>query len=248
MIPRVIHYCWFGHGPLPEMAKKCMASWKRWLPGYEIKRWDETNFNVNAIPYTAEAYRLGKYAFVSDYARFWILYHHGGLYFDTDVELIRPIDDIVAAGPFAGREQSRDGRNLQVATGLGLGAEPHMPIYKALLRTYAHLHFTTWSGKNTVNVVGIVSRLLDSAGDIHDTSQVTRCAGINIYPAEYFCPVNYFTGQTELTPRTRSVHHYAATWVAARGPLKARVAKRLRFIAARAAVQWQILFKRRLQA
>ena len=103
MIPKIIHYCWFGHNPLPESAKKCIESWKKYLPGYEIKEWNESNFNVNAIPYTEEAYRLKKYAFVSDYARFWILYHYGGLYFDTDVEVIKRMDDIIERGAFMGR-------------------------------------------------------------------------------------------------------------------------------------------------
>ena len=96
MIPKVIHYCWFGGKPLPASAQKCIDSWKKFLPGYEIVRWDESNFDVRAIPYISEAYDAGKYAFVSDYARFWVLYNFGGLYFDTDVEVIRPMDDIIA--------------------------------------------------------------------------------------------------------------------------------------------------------
>ena len=98
MIPKIIHYCWFGRGPLPELAQKCIASWKKYLPDYEIKEWNEDNFDVNILPYTAEAYQAKKYAGVSDYARFWILYQYGGIYFDTDVEVIRPIDDIVVRG------------------------------------------------------------------------------------------------------------------------------------------------------
>lgn len=104
MIPKIIHYCWFGRGPLPELAQKCITSWKKYLPDYEIKEWNEDNFDVNIIPYTAEAYKAKKYAFVSDYARFWILYKFGGIYFDTDVEVIRPIDDIVERGNFMGFE------------------------------------------------------------------------------------------------------------------------------------------------
>lgn len=96
MIPKKIHYCWFGRNPLPESAQKCIASWKKYLPDYEIIEWDEDNFDVNCIPYTTQAYEAKKYAFVSDYARFKILYEHGGLYFDTDVEVIRPLDDIIA--------------------------------------------------------------------------------------------------------------------------------------------------------
>ena len=91
MIPKVIHYCWFGGNPLPESAQKCIASWRKFLPDYEIKEWNESNFDVNAIPYTAQAYAAKKYAFVSDYARFSILYDNGGLYFDTDVEVIRRV-------------------------------------------------------------------------------------------------------------------------------------------------------------
>lgn len=104
MIPKIIHYCWFGRNPLPELAKQCIASWKRFLPDYEIREWNEDNFDVNIIPYTAEAYKQKKYAFVNDYARFWILYRYGGIYFDTDVEVIRPLDDIIAKGNFMGVE------------------------------------------------------------------------------------------------------------------------------------------------
>ena len=104
MIPKVIHYCWFGRNPLPKDAIICINSWKKNLPDFEIKEWNEDNFDVNMIPYTAEAYAAKKYAFVSDFARFWILYKHGGLYFDTDVEVIKPLDDIIARGNFMAYE------------------------------------------------------------------------------------------------------------------------------------------------
>ena len=119
-IPKVIHYCWFGGKPLPRSAEKCIASWKKFLPEFEIVRWDESNFDVNAIPYTREAYAVGKYAFVSDYARFWILYHTGGVYFDTDVEVIKNIDDVLSKGNFLGVEQQND-EIITVAPGLGIG-------------------------------------------------------------------------------------------------------------------------------
>ncbi len=94
-ISKIIHYCWFGGKPLPNSAKKCIASWKKFFPDYEIKEWNEDNFDVNMVPYIAEAYKAKKYAFVSDYARFWVLFKYGGLYFDTDVEVIKPMDEIV---------------------------------------------------------------------------------------------------------------------------------------------------------
>ena len=138
MIPKVIHYCWFGGNPLPESAQKCIASWRKFLPDYEIKEWNESNFDVNAIPYTAQAYAAKKYAFVSDYARFSILYDNGGLYFDTDVEVIRPMDDIIENGPFMGFEIDASGIDFKkaVAPGLGLGANPGLGLYKEILEHY----------------------------------------------------------------------------------------------------------------
>ena len=101
-IPKVIHYCWFGRNPLPPLAEKCIASWRKFLPDYEIKEWNEDNFDVTMNAYIEEAYHMKKYAFVSDFARFYVLYHHGGVYFDIDVEVIKPMDDILAKGPFMG--------------------------------------------------------------------------------------------------------------------------------------------------
>ena len=104
MIPKIIHYCWFGGKPLPKSAIKCIKSWRKFFPDYEIKEWNESNFDVNMMTYTREAYAAQKYAFVSDVARFWILYREGGVYFDTDVEVIAPMNDIIESGPFMGVE------------------------------------------------------------------------------------------------------------------------------------------------
>ena len=136
-IPKIIHYCWFGGNPLPDMAKKCIASWRKFLPDYEIKEWNEQNFDVNMSLYTTEAYRLKKYAYVSDYARFWILYHFGGIYFDTDVEVIRPLDDIVARGTFMGFEgqpaQPTDNFHGRMAAGLGMGVPKGHPFFAQMI-------------------------------------------------------------------------------------------------------------------
>mgnify|MGYP001644804644 FL=1 len=104
MIPKIIHYCWFGGHPLPASALKCIESWRKYCPDYEIKEWNESNYDVNKIPYISQAYEVKKYAFVSDYARFDILYQYGGVYFDTDVEVIKPIDEIIEKGAFFGME------------------------------------------------------------------------------------------------------------------------------------------------
>ena len=98
MIPKIIHYCWFGSKQLPPLAKRCIRSWKKYLPGYEIKLWNESNFDVNIIPYVKEAYKAKRYAFVSDYVRYWALFNYGGVYFDTDVELIKPVNQVLTWG------------------------------------------------------------------------------------------------------------------------------------------------------
>ena len=191
MIPKVIHYCWFGRNTLPPLAVKCIESWKKYFPDYEIKEWNEENFNVNIIPYTKEAYEMKKYAFVSDYARFWILYHYGGLYFDTDVEVIRPMDDIIDKGPFMGCEKNIDNNGetiLAVAPGLGLGANPGLGLYSELLQLYSTLHFIEGNGVlNLKTVVEYTTELLCYCG-LKNCATAQKIAGILIYPREYFNP------------------------------------------------------------
>ena len=185
MIPKIIHYCWFGRNPLPESAVKCINSWKKFFPDYEIKEWNEDNFDVNIIPYTREAYEAKKYAFVSDYARMWILYHYGGLYFDTDVEVIKSMDDIVARGPFMGIEVEAKGDEYPlVAPGLGLGAEPMMDLYRNIMDYYAPLHFVCEDGSfNQVTVVKHVTNVLVEHG-LKQTNELQQVAGVWIYPRD----------------------------------------------------------------
>lgn len=218
MIPKIIHYCWFGGNPLPPLAEKCIASWRKFLPDYEIKRWDESNFDVNIIPYTREAYAAKKYAFVSDYARFWILYKYGGIYFDTDVEVIRPMDDIIARGPFMGMETDPQPVNLgasstEVNPGLGLGVAPGLGLAKKLLDCYEGRHFVLESDpKKQITVVHITTELLLKEG-LRPVKGIQEVDGVYVYPSEYFCPINVTTDHLNITPNTRTIHHYAATWV-----------------------------------
>ncbi len=220
MIPKTIHYCWFGHGPLPELAQKCLASWRKYLPDYEIKEWNEDNFDVNIIPYTAEAYRAGKFAFVSDYARFWVLYRYGGVYFDTDVEVIRPMDDIIERGNFMGFEtdptpgcRKAGASEASANPGLGLGVASGLGLVKKMLDFYEGKHFVFEENmRNQITVVHIATEVLLQCG-------LRMVKGIQkveddcyIYPAEYFCPINVTTGRLHVTPNTRTIHHYAGTW------------------------------------
>lgn len=219
MIPKVIHYCWFGRNPLPESAVKCIDSWRKFMPDYEIKEWNEDNFDVNAIPYTAEAYQLKKYAFVSDYARFWILYQYGGVYFDTDVELIKPIDDIVEKGAFMGIElvckivpEDLVGYPM-INPGLGLAVEQGHAFCKVLIDYYNRIHFVDETGyfdpMDTV-VKHTTYQLLENG--LQKGGAMQHIAGITLYPEDYFNPLDDLTGRVKKTANTRSIHWYARTW------------------------------------
>lgn len=207
MIPKIIHYCWFGGNPLPELAQKCIASWKKYCPDYEIKEWNESNFDLNCCDYVREAYEAKKWAFVSDYARFWILYHEGGVYFDTDVEVLKPIDTIVEKGSFMGCEKKHS-----VNPGLGMAAIPGLGLYKEMLDFYETKHFRREDG--TIDITTIVSyttNVLRKRGWQPD-GEIQRVEGVVIYPTEYFCPKDYETQEIIITPNTYTIHHYTASW------------------------------------
>lgn len=223
-IPHIIHYCWFGRNPLPELARKCIASWRKYLPDYEIKEWNEDNFDVNAIPYTREAYAAKKYAFVSDYVRFKILYEHGGLYFDTDVEVIRPLDDIIARGPFMGCERNATGATAPaVAPGLGLGVNPGLGLYKELLDFYSTLHFQKNKKGSYDTVVDYTTRILCQHG-LKNISELQQVAEVWIYPKEYFNPIEH-VNNINITNKTVSIHHYAGTWLPQKQRIKNKIVK-----------------------
>lgn len=229
MIPKIIHYCWFGGKPLPPLALKCIESWRKYLPDYEIREWNEDNFDVNIIPYTSEAYAMKKYAFVSDYARFWILYKYGGIYFDTDVEVIRPMDDIIEKGNFMGCETDggKGATANAVAPGLGLGVNPGLGLVKELLDYYSGKHFEFHPDiRSQETIVHITTRILQQNG-LKDVAGIQETCGLWIYPSEYFCPVNVTTMRLHITKNTRTIHHYAGTWMGDKVPLKIRIKQKL---------------------
>ena len=213
MIPKIIHYCWFGRNTLPSSAKRCIASWKKYLPDYEIKEWNEDNFDVNRIPYTRDAYAAKKYAFVSDYARFWVLYHYGGVYFDTDVEVIRPMDEFIAKGPFMGWEKPGSTGVYSIAPGLGLAANKEQPLYQEILYGFEHLNFYDENGeRNNYSMIPLVTDLLTQKGLRKDGSMQV-IDDVILYPSEYLCPMEYFTGKVTITDNTYAIHWYSMTWL-----------------------------------
>lgn len=224
MIPRTVHYFWFGRGDKPELVRKCIGSWKVYLPDYELKEWNEDNFDVDAIPYTKDAYAAGAYAFVSDYARFKVLHEHGGLYFDTDVELIRPLDGIVSAGPFFAMESDGNRSPLAVNPGLGLGAEPGMELYGEILERFAGMSFLAPDGsRNPYSMIPMVTELLAARGLKGNGGMVD---GFMVYPPRCFNPFDDATGRLRVAADTVAIHWYAKSWMQDE-PLSAVQLKRL---------------------
>lgn len=213
MIPKKIHYCWFGGKPLNKLGRKCLNSWKKFFPDYEIIEWNESNFDLNCCKYVKEAAAEKKWAFVSDYARYKILYEYGGVYFDTDVEVIKSFGDILKNGAFMGCENPDLNSTFAVAPGLGMAAAPGLEIYEEILEDYERSSFYNQDG--SLNLYTIVRRTTDilRKHGLRDVNEIQKVAGITIYPAEYFCPVNMVTGRLEITPNTHSIHRYAASWV-----------------------------------
>jgi hypothetical protein len=208
MIPKTIHYCWFGGKPLPELAQKCIASWKKYFPGYEIKEWNESNYDVHKIPYIDEAYNAKKYAFMSDYARFDILYQYGGIYFDTDVEVINPFDDILKNGGFMGFESAGT-----VAAGLDTGVNAGLGIVYQIVEFYGGIHFLNKNGSyNLRTVVEYVTDILKQHGLGHENI-IQKLDGITVYPIDYFNPMSFKTGKINITKNTYSIHHFSMSWM-----------------------------------
>ena len=207
MIPKKIHYCWFGKGQLPELALKCIASWKKYLPDYEIKEWNEDNFNLDLYPYTREAYNNRKFAFVTDVVRLYALYHEGGIYMDTDVEVLKPLDCFLSHIAFSGFENEQ-----AVPTGI-MASEKGGKWAKENLSYYNGRHFQKKNGELdlTTNVRIITDYMLLVGLKQNNTFQDFPNL-ITFYPKEYFCPKNFETEELELTDNTYTIHWFNGSW------------------------------------
>lgn len=215
---KIIHYCWFGGNPIPDEHRRCIESWKKYCPDYEIKEWNENNFDIHCCEYVEQAYQKKKWAFVSDYARFWILFHFGGLYFDTDVEIIKPLDMIISKGPFMGIESHEKDTytsevDLYVNPGLGLYAKPRMELYKEVLDFYNNVKFINSDGTlNETTIVVNTTNILIKYG-LEKIQGIQCIEGINIYPQDYFNPKSFENGIITITENTHTIHHFSMSWI-----------------------------------
>ncbi len=218
MIPKKIHYCWFGRNPKPRLAEKCIASWRKYCPDYEIIEWNEDNFDVNRNGYTRMCIEQKKYAFLSDYVRLVVVAEHGGVYFDTDVELIRPIDALLENEAFYCFETPEF-----VASGLGFGSVAQGETIRAMLEEY---NFLLDGTEGTRGCPILNTAALVKLGLKQDGSEQT-VAGARILPSEYMNPFDPATGRMHKTHNTVSVHWYSAAWLSPWRRLRTRIMRPL---------------------
>ncbi len=210
MIPKVIHYCWFGRNPKSKLMQRCISSWRKFCPDYEIIEWNEDNFEIANNIYAKQAYDEKQWAFVTDYARLWIIYSQGGIYLDTDVELIKPLDDLLEKKAFFGFEDKKS-----INTGLGFGAEKGNKFVECMLKDYENIHFLNADGtydkitcpiRNTRSVTHYLPEKFDESKPIN-------LEFATIYPPEYFCPLSADGKNMRKTDKTYSIHWYSASWL-----------------------------------
>lgn len=205
MIPKKIHYCWFGRGEKPKLAKRCIASWKKYCPDYEIIEWNEDNFDVNCTPYTKLCYDNKKYAFLSDYVRLIVLEKAGGIYMDTDVELCRTMDPLLVNKAYIGFET-----NNYVNSGQGFGSEAHGEMVRAMIAEYDYLldGINGIIGCPILNTNALVKLGLEKNGALQHLPFAT------VYPSDWFNPYEDTTGRLFVTSNTYSIHWYSKSWMA----------------------------------
>lgn len=208
-IPKVIHYCWFGGNEKPAIIKKCIKSWKKYCPDYRIVEWNESNFDVNCIPFCKQAYEAKKWAFVTDYVRLKVLHEHGGIYMDTDVELIKSLDNFLELSCFLGFQHES-----YVSNGLVFGTEPGHPFVHENAAVYEQMAFVNESDSLKLVVCQeYTTEILKRYGLIvPGTGKVQFVNGVHIFPPEYFCPYDHRTDQMNKTENTYAIHHFASSW------------------------------------
>ncbi|MEH7096678.1 glycosyltransferase family 32 protein [Neobacillus vireti] len=217
-IPKVIHYCWFGGKEKPDIVKKCINSWDRYLSDYKVLEWNESNFDINLNTYVKEAYNLGKFAFVSDYVRVYALFNYGGIYLDTDVEIFKSFDNLLHHESFWGFEQ---GNFIATST---IGAEKENKLIKLFLDSYSNQTFQNSDGSNNeITNVAIITKLLEGIG-FKLNGQYQEIEGLGVlYPQTYFSPYDYINCRNFITAESYSVHHFYKSWLPPGARIKSKM-------------------------
>lgn len=219
MIPKKIHYCWFGQTPLPKSAVKCVESWKKYCPDFEIVRWDEETFDIHKMPYTEWCFRNKKWAFLSDYARLAVVAEHGGVYFDTDVEVLKPFEPLLSFGAFYGYENPE-----LINTGVGFGAESDHPTVVAMKNEYETLLPDADGNFSVKACPAYNTEALKKLGFVPDGKR-SSVFGAEIFPVEFFNPLDEPTGRVRITENTYSIHKYDKSWLPAKARFRSRLTK-----------------------
>lgn len=207
MIPKTIHYCWFGGNPLPKLAKKCIRSWKKYCKGYQIVRWDENSFDIASAPlYVQQAYEAKKWAFVTDYVRLYAMTRFGGIYMDTDVEVVAPLEKYLQHHAFSGFESEKD-----IPTGI-MACEKGFPLFEEFLEYYDNAVFIKPDGTldTTTNVV-IMTNIVKKYG-FQPNGQFQTIHDFALYPPDVFCPLDGRTRILHKSKNTAAIHWFSASW------------------------------------
>ncbi|MBR3241349.1 MAG: glycosyl transferase [Parasporobacterium sp.] len=208
MIPKIIHYCWFGGNPKPELAVKCMESWKKYCPDYSYVEWNEDIFDLSTAPlYVRQAYEAKRWAFVTDYVRLYALYNQGGIYMDTDVEVIHPLDGFLHHSGFSGFEDDEN-----IPTGI-MAAEVGHTLIQKWMKLYDTMRFILDDGSYNIetNVTTLTHYMSAHGLKLNNTLQTAE--DFTFYPKDYFCPKSYMDGKTYLTDNTHTIHHFSGSWL-----------------------------------
>lgn len=216
MIPKKIHYCWFGRGEKSKLALKCIESWKKYCPDYQIIEWNEDNFDINMNGYTCYTYEHKKYAFLSDYVRLLVVEQEGGIYFDVDVEVVKSFNELLKDDAFLGFET-----NEYINTGMGFGAVAGNDVIRKMIAEYDDLLDGTNDviGCPVLNTTALVKLGLELNGELQ------KLENVMVYPSDYFNPLNSLTGKITITSNTYSIHRYAMSWLDKKAIRKNRIAR-----------------------
>lgn len=220
MIPKTIHYCWFGHGKMPKLAEKCIDSWHKYLPDYQLKLWNEDNFDLHINDYVKEAYQSRKFAFVTDFVRLHVLYNEGGIYMDTDVEVLKNLDGFLSLPAFSGFEGDKF-----VPTGI-MASEKYGLWAQEQLQYYTGRHFILPDGTLDLTTnTQIISGIMHANGFVLKNGYQNYKNCMHMYPYEYFSPLQY--GKIFLTENSHCIHHFASSWNPEKRKIKKFILKRI---------------------